>query len=79
MDNIENPPERVGQFRGHKAYCTKCKEGVVKMARSRTTLLLEPDNCSCLACGQQYYYTKEKLTKTQLQDLDMKFWDGDLE
>jgi hypothetical protein len=50
---VEEPPEKI-EMVAHSADCRYCN-GIVKMMRNRETLELQPDNCSCLGCGQRYY------------------------
>lgn len=50
---VEEPPEKI-EMVAHSADCRYCN-GVVKMMRDRETSKLQPDNCSCLMCGQRYF------------------------
>lgn len=50
---IEEPSEQIEMY-AHSADCRYCN-GVVKMFRDPVTMRLQPDNCSCLMCGQRYF------------------------
>lgn len=49
----EEPSEPIA-FYAHRATCVYCA-GIVKMLRQMTTLILQPDKCMCLQCGQRYH------------------------
>lgn len=50
---IGEPSENI-EMVAHSAECRYCN-GIVKMMRDNITFQLQPDNCSCLKCGQRYY------------------------
>lgn len=56
---MSTPPLRHGQprepitFYGHEGDCRHCPDGIVKMPRD-SRLVLHPDLCYCLQCGQPY-------------------------
>jgi hypothetical protein len=50
---INSPPEKI-EMVAHSADCRYCN-GPVKMMRHNRTFRLQPDNCSCLGCGQRYF------------------------
>lgn len=50
---INEPPEKI-EMVAHSGECRYCN-GIVKMIRDMETGKLQPNNCSCLMCGQRYY------------------------
>ena len=50
---INDPPEKIEMY-AHSADCRYCN-GVVKMFRDPKTMELQPNNCSCIQCGQRYF------------------------
>lgn len=50
---IDFPPEKI-EMVAHSAECRYCN-GIVKMMRDPQSFELQPDNCSCLMCGQRYF------------------------
>jgi len=74
LDRHDEPSEKIDDFSGHSGDCKYCDDGIVKMERCRVTYLLVPRKCSCLKCGQKYFYSDKKMSKQELIDLDVRFW-----
>ena len=53
------PAEKITfhAFQGQCRYCADEADdpGIVAMRRNPDTLVLEPEHCWCLGCGQRYY------------------------
>jgi hypothetical protein len=65
---INSPPEKIEMF-AHSADCRYCN-GPVKMMRHMKTFELQPNNCSCLGCGQRYFV---KIPGT-IEEWELKQW-----
>lgn len=50
----------------HSGKCVKCKDGVVKMPLSSAGEL-QPKNCYCIACGQNYHMEIKDLNAFEQQ------------
>lgn len=70
----DSTPEKIGKFRGHKGDCKYCDNGIVKMSRNPISMFLEPNDMSCLLCGQQYFYSDKDLSPEELVELDIRLW-----
>lgn len=67
---INKPPEKI-EMVAHSADCKYCN-GIVKMMRDQITIKLQPDNCSCLMCGQRYYV---EIEGGDIDKWEAKQWD----
>ncbi len=65
---VEKPPEKIDMV-AHSADCRYCN-GVVKMMRDRETFGLQPNNCSCLMCGQRYFVE----ISGSIEEWELKQW-----
>lgn len=65
---IEQSPEKI-EMVAHSGVCKYC-DGVVKMMRDPKTFKLQPDNCSCLCCGQRYFVE----IKGSIEEWEIEQW-----
>ncbi len=65
---VNDPPEQIEMY-AHSADCRYC-DGIVKMFRDPETMILLPNNCSCLSCGQRYFV---KIEDT-IESFELKQW-----
>lgn len=65
---IDKEPEEI-EMVAWSADCRYCG-GVVKMYRDPVTMKIQPDNCSCLMCGQRYFVK----VKEDIESFELKQW-----
>jgi hypothetical protein len=52
--------ERWDEDSAYKSKCPTCKDGVLLIHRDMSTLKLKRHDM-CVSCGQQFYYTDERI------------------